>query len=362
MYNSFEHRHFDDTIRYLAGSSKELLELKALRRFYEEGQRQREAVENYRDMSRSQQMASVEATRKDRLRLRRDEQDFMRTWNEVNVMHWVHNQEIALARRQLRLKVQRKSARERRRVKEMARERDMRDVRVGLEAFDPDAALLEQAPVIGDQGEKTPADAFLLSREEMRVRKAEEATLSALRESRRRQFMCEHEQSQVAGVSLRVEEQLARACVADARLEEVLDTVARHEKLFTENRAFREEQYRARVQRDEAELRRAHSSFLELLMAAFERDLRGQWRRYDDALAAREAARATRVSELCVATTYRLVDLALEAVAYRAFSNNTQHTGTPIPPTLWRDAKAVFVTNLPLLTPDQVRAPWPSAC
>lgn len=203
IYNDFEHHHFDDTIRHLAGSSKELLELRALRRFYDEGQRQHDDAQNYRDMTRTNYMAEVERTRRERLQHQREEQEFMRTWNEVNVMQWIHNQEVALARRQLRAKVKRKLARERRAAAQKRKDADVREVRVGLEGFDPEARVLEQPPPEQRPGHRhdvaaaLPEEAFRETMKEMKRRKRESAVLQARRDSRRRKFICEDENGQV---------------------------------------------------------------------------------------------------------------------------------------------------------------------
>lgn len=59
------------------------LEYKALKRFYDEGERQMAFVEADKEATRNAVAYDVEQTRRERRLHQKQDQEFMRTWNEV---------------------------------------------------------------------------------------------------------------------------------------------------------------------------------------------------------------------------------------------------------------------------------------
>jgi hypothetical protein len=355
IFDKVEHGLFEAAIQQMVGSSNAMLELKALKRFEDEGLRQQTLVENEKDFTRSQLIADVDRVRKERLQHRREEQEFMRTWNEVNVIHWIRNQETAQERRMVKLRVLRKLARDRRSLVTRLRNQAIKEVRVDLESFDvgkKDEVALEQAP----QGASAEEN-FRLAMRLIKRKKKDNMSLEQLRESRRRKFMFEDDEAQLSaggrGVEELLKEQLNKKCVADGVLDLALETITVNEKMFVENREFREKQYADQAAVDKLQLQAAHQAIMQTILSGYELDVEASQARYRDALEARSAARKVRITEFCLATTQRLVELALEAAASRAFQDFRSRDAI-LPRAQWHDMLTIFLAPAPPLKTDVV--------
>ena len=291
----------------------------------------------------------------------------MRTWNEMNVLKWIKNQEVAHTRKMLKKKVERKLAREKQATIKRVRDRDIQEVRTGLVEWEKNIPIeepqVEELPV-----QRSQEDGFVQAMRVIKRKKKEGKVLEALRDSRRRKFMVEDEEAQVSqgdGDAIKVQEQLLRPCQADRDLGATLDHIARHKAMFADNRSYRNQQYQLRKEEDQAQLVVTHQSYLSTVEETYRMDMVGQHDRAVLAIEARSSAYRTRVEEYCKATVDRMVDLSCEVVATRAFLDygegttedpDTQLPGAPLPASLWRDMKEVFLSSLPLLKGDAASA------
>ena len=215
----------------------------------------------------------------------------------------------------------------------------------------------------------------------MRQHKRESERLSLAREKRRRRFITEREEAQVADFHLRAAEhlrdQLSRNCIAEESMLSTLNLVSRHRAMMTDNRAFRQTQYkmRGRRRRGVAEARRSPRNG-----GRHAEELDAQVARYG--MSPRRARPAHPQRGALSRDNLRVVDLASEVAAFRRFAPAAPETaseeksaatseeeaeekakekavssddpamGPLVPALAWQDMKRVFVGGLPLIMLD----------
>ena len=393
---------FEAAVRQLVENQTNVLIKTHLRPFEEEGERHDARVQASMEQDASDMEQMDTQMRNRRLYEQHQNREFMQAYEQRGLEVWMENQERAKTRLQVRKNVSVKQATTRMALVDTIRDKSQAQVTNGIRDFEARLALMRTHGGSGDgdpavDGEGGGLDSRVLDPQHrerdmqeqiatMRQHKRESERLSLAREKRRRRFITEREEAQVADFHLRAAEhlrdQLSRNCIAEESMLSTLNLVSRHRAMMTDNRSFRQTQYKMRADVDGEESLKRDNAHLEVARAAYAEELDAQVARYGMSLEARACAQRTRNEELCLETLYRVVDLALEVAAFRRFAPAAPETaseeksaatseeeaeekakekavssddpamGPLVPALAWQDMKRVFVGGLPLIMLD----------
>jgi adenylate kinase family enzyme len=324
------------------------------------------------------------ALRHKRLYEQQQNRAFMQAFDQRGLEVWMANQDKARARETVKLNVLNKQAAKREQRVEKSRDANHRQVVDGIGDFEARLSLMKSmnkslegtgnsmeqdnneasyaittaAAASTNTSTTSPRKKEMFEQvAKMRSNKLQSEKLSLERERRRRRFITEREEAQVAEYHLRaashLQEQLSRTCISEKSMLTTLSLVGQHRNTMAENRAFRATQYKSRAAVDLEESLKRDNSFLEQARHVYGSEIEAQITRYGKVLEARSCAQRTRNVETCVEIIHRAIDLALEVVAFRRYAQpsnpnpSAKSADALLPALAWADMKRVFVGNRP---------------
>lgn len=358
IYDKKQYFLFEGTIRHLVDNPKDLLEHKALKRFYEEGARQMEAVVQQKEETRNSFIQEIENIRKERLMRRKTEKEFLRTWNEVNVIQWIKNQEIAEARKAMKRKVAQKLEKEHQDRVLTVLQMQKHEMEHDLEEFEnvrkgKTESLIGEADIASRAGQ-------CVKEEEQRqknlkyfkIRKQVNSFLRKGRDSRRLRFLVEDEEDQAFSgrhhLQHMLEEELFQISCSDLSCQSHRETIAIHEMLFTKNRSERDRRYNVKSDQAEDHGVQVQQSFFKEAASDFKIDVDSQLEKQCIASNSRVSADHTRVEEFCRSLVDRTINLAIETAVTRNFLCLCDSRASLLPSAVWQDLKHAYLSDLSL--------------
>lgn len=363
-YDKKQHSLFEGTIRHRVDYPKDVLEHKALKRFHQEGLRQTEAAIQQREDSRSYFIHEIERIRRERLMHRKTEEEFLRTWNEVNVIQWIKNHEVAEARRAMKKRVALKIEKEHQDRVLAALQMHQHEVEHDLGEFE-NVRKEKLENLIGDDELTGPAGRCIKKEEHnqknlelFNIRKKLNSSLRKGRDSRRQRFLVEDEEDQALfgrrHLQDMLQEELLQISCCDLSCQSHMETIATHELLFTENRSERERRYQAKADLCEGHGVQVQQSFFTQAATDFKMDINSQLEKQGIGFNSRLSAAHLRVEEFCRSVVERTINLAIETAVTRNFMSLRDSGTSLLPPAIWQDVKYVYSSDLsvPLLRYD----------
>jgi len=290
---------FEAQVRTLVDNPTEALLAEHLMPFKLAGERfERELVDGKRAAAAAALEADA-ASRAQRLYEQSQNRAFMAAYEQRGLEVWMVNQEKAAVRKEVRGRVLQKEAAQRYARSDAVRSEAEGAVTGGIADFEARLGLISsQRATLRD--DEAPQDAAAVLDSEaragamaaqvsaMRAHKFEGERQSLQREKRRRRFITEREEAQVAEYHLRaaehLQQQLSRTSIAEDSMLTTLGLVQMHRGMMAENRGVRAASYKARAEVDLEDLLKRDNSHLDMARQVYSSELDAQATRCVDAL------------------------------------------------------------------------------